>query len=126
MLQYPNYPEIGFSIAAEQDWRFGFGLEVGTMEFGSLTAIVECPFPAVEDTISGMPTGFTGMTFGGISLEFIMINQIRAPVDMDLKIKGFTPLGDSVVVPVIATIESPTIQGDSVKLLSGWIKREPL
>ena len=115
--QYPNYPEIGFSIATEQDWRFGFGLEVGTMEFGSLTAIVECPFPAVEDTISGMPTGFTGMTFGGISLEFIMINQIRAPVDMDLKIKGFTPLGDSVVVPVIAQIESPDNPGDSVKTI---------
>ena len=55
-----------------------------------------------------------------------MINQIRAPVDMDLKIKGFTPLGDSVVVPVIATIESPTIQGDSVKTVIRLDKKGPL
>jgi len=117
--QYPSYPEIGFSISGPQDppWSFGFGLEVGTMEFASLTAQVECPFPAVENNISGMPTGFTGMTFGGISLEIIMINQIRAPVDMDLKIKGFTPSGESVEIPVIAKIESPTIQGDSVKTI---------
>ena len=49
--QYPSYPEIGFSISGPQDppWSFGFGLEVGTMEFASLTAQVECPFPAVEN-----------------------------------------------------------------------------
>ena len=117
--QYPSYPEIGFSISGPQNppWSFGFGLEVGTMEFESLTAKVECPFPAVENNISGMPTGFTGMTFGGISLEIIMINQIRAPVDMDLKIKGFTPSGESVEIPVIAKIASPDTLGDSIKTI---------
>lgn len=100
---------------SESNWEFTFGVEVGNMWFSTLDAKIDCPFPTQTQAISGMPQGFSGMSFSEVILQFTMINQIRAPIFLDLDIKGVSALGDTVTVPVKAEIETPDTKGDSAK-----------
>ena len=109
----------GFLIDGSQpSWQFDFGMNVGKMEFKTLKAKIDCPFPEVKQEMPAMGSGLSGMSFEGIVMQFEFINQIRAPVDMTFNLKGTSPLGEVVEVPLdYVSIASPNTLGDSARTI---------
>ena len=93
-------------------------VEVEELHFASLEATIIESFPTSTQNIAGMPTGFSGMAFTGVSFEFDMINSIDLPVQLDVDMVGYNTLGDSSVVEVRATIAKPSTYGsDSTRTI---------
>ena len=93
-------------------------VEVEELHFASLEANIIESFPTSTQNIAGMPTGFSGMAFTGVSFEFDMINSIDLPVQLDVDMVGYNTLGDSSVVEVRATIAKPSTYGsDSTRTI---------
>ena len=93
-------------------------VKVEELHFASLEANIIESFPTSTQNIAGMPTGFSGMAFTGVSFEFDMINSIDLPVQLDVDMVGYNTLGDSSVVEVRATIAKPSTYGsDSTRTI---------
>jgi len=93
-------------------------VDVQELHFASLEANIIESFPPSTQNIAGMPTGFSGMAFTGVSFEFDMINSIDLPVQLDVDMIGYNTLGDSSVVEVRATIAKPSTYGsDSTRTI---------
>ena len=109
----------GFLIDGSQPtWQFDFAMNVGKMEFKTLKAKIDCPFPEVKQEMPAMGSGLPGMSFEGIQMDFEFINQIRAPVEMNFNLKGTSPLGEIVEVPLdYVSIATPINLGDSAKTI---------
>ena len=91
---------------------------VEELHFQSLEANIIESFPPSTQNIAGMPTGFTGMAFTGVTFEFDMINSIDLPVKLDVDMVGYNTLGDSSTVEVRATIAKPSEYGsDSTRTI---------
>ncbi len=91
---------------------------VDELHFESLEANIIESFPPSTQNIAGMPTGFTGMAFTGVTFEFDMINSIDLPVKLDVDMVGYNTLGDSSTVEVRATIAKPSDYGsDSTRTI---------
>ncbi len=93
-------------------------VEVQELHFESLEANIIESFPPSTQNITGMPTGFTGMAFTGVTFEFDMVNQIDLPVMLDVDMVGYNTMGDSSTVEVRATIAKPSDYGsDSTRTI---------
>ncbi|MCH7732025.1 MAG: hypothetical protein IIB44_05835 [Candidatus Marinimicrobia bacterium] len=104
-----------FLDGSEPAWSFDIGVEVSALHFSNLSADIDCPFPTQSQEIAGIPTGFTGMSFREVILEFTMFNQIRLPLFLDLDLKGVGKMGDTVTVILNAELENPDSPGDTAK-----------
>ena len=82
----------------------------GDLHFESITGNFSISFDAVNTTIQNIPTGFAGFQFGRLSLILHLYNQIKLPVQLDLRLVGRTfEGGPPVVVPINAPINYPDI-----------------
>ncbi len=94
------------------------GVSVDEMHFQSLEAIINELFPSSAQNVDGIPTGFSGMAFTGVWLEFDMINSIDLPVQLDVDMVGYNTLGDSAVVEFQAAVARPSSYGsDSTRTI---------
>ncbi|RMF06688.1 MAG: hypothetical protein D6762_08945, partial [Candidatus Neomarinimicrobiota bacterium] len=107
--------QIGIPLDGSELGRFSMSVHVGELDFQSLQANLIQAFPPTNQSITGMPQGFTGMTFTDVRIEFVMLNQIRLPVSLDMNLVGVNDLGDSSIVHAVGILGSPTISGDTVK-----------
>lgn len=97
--------------------KFTLNIQVDELHFESLQANLVQDFPPTKQSITGMPSGFSGMAFTDVKIEFVMLNQIQLPVDLDILLKGVNTYGDSAFVSARTSIASPTVDGDTVKTI---------
>ncbi len=109
--------QIAIPLDGSELGRFTISIQVNEFDFESLQANLIQAFPPTNQSISGMPQGFTGMTFNDVRIEFVMLNQIQLPVVLDMTLKGVNDLGDSTTVHAVGTLGSPTVSGDTVKTI---------
>ncbi len=95
--------------------RLTLDIAVNELHFESLQANLLQEFPPTEQEMTGLPKGFSGMAFTDVKIEFIMLNQIQLPVDLDLDMIGVNTFGDSSVVRVRAQMGSPDNAADTIK-----------
>jgi len=86
---------------------FRASFTMGDLYFESITGNFFVSFETVPTTIQDIPTGFADFQFGRLSLSLLLRNQIRLPVQLDLRLTGRTYEGDSVAVPIDAPINYP-------------------
>ncbi|MEE2877110.1 MAG: hypothetical protein VX822_04980, partial [Candidatus Neomarinimicrobiota bacterium] len=96
-------------------WEFTAGIELKPLEFVSLGADLDCPFPTQNQEIGNIPQGFTGMSFGEVLLSFTLYNEIRLPLSLNLNLTGISSTGESLQVLVDAQIARPVSTTDSAK-----------
>ncbi|UCH62995.1 MAG: hypothetical protein JSU77_00630 [Fidelibacterota bacterium] len=83
----------------------------GDLHFESITGNFSLSFDAVNTTIQNIPTGFAGFQLGRLSLALLLRNQIKLPVQLDLRLVGRTYEGDSVAIPIPAYVNYPDPDG---------------
>ena len=107
---------VDVSLSGDSEtWKFTAGIEVKPLQFSSLEADLDCPFPTQAQEISDLPQGFTGMSFGEVFLRFTMYNEIRLPLKLNLNLIGISSMGDSMTIVLDSKIEKPTTTTDSAK-----------
>lgn len=94
------------------------GITVDQLNFSSIDANILMPLPSSNEKIDNMPSGFEGMAFTDVKIEFEIMNSIQLPIDLDLDMKGVPEFGDSVIVEVRSSIDTTGISlYDSSKTL---------
>ncbi len=109
--------QIGIPLDGSELGRFSIAVQVNELDFESLQANLIQSFPPTNQSISGIPQGFTGMVFTDVRIEFEMLNQIRLPVSLDMRLIGINDFGDSSIVHAVGVLGSPTESGDTVKTI---------
>lgn len=94
------------------------GITVDQLNFATIDANILTPLPSTEENIDNMPSGFEGMAFTDVIIEFEIMNSIMLPIDLDLNMKGVPQFEDTVTVEVRSTIDTTGISVyDSAKTL---------
>ena len=94
------------------------GITVDQLNFATIDANILTPLPSTEENIDNMPTGFEGMAFTDVKIEFEIMNSISLPIDLNLDIKGVPQFADTVTVEVRSQIDTTGISVyDSAKTL---------
>ncbi len=99
--------DVVLGLDGESMGTFQATFGVGDLYFESITGNFSISFDAVNTTIQNIPTGFAGFEFGRLSLILHLYNQIKLPVQLDLRLVGRTFEGDPVPVPISAPINYP-------------------
>lgn len=96
---------------------FSIRIQVNEFHFDSLQATIIETFPPTSQEMTGMPQGFSGMSFTDVRIEFEMLNQIQLPVKMNIAIVGVDESGDSSRVSVLASMGSPANAADTARTI---------
>lgn len=84
-------------------------MDIEEFHFDSLKAFFIKEFPPSNQEMTGIPQGFSGMTFSDVAIEFLMSNQIGMPVELDIKMVGKNTVGDSLILDTrIPSLAVPT------------------
>jgi len=84
-------------------------MAIEEFHFDSLKAFFVREFPPSNQEMTGIPQGFSGMSFSDVAIEFTMANQIGMPVELDIKMIGVNTAGDTLVLDVLVPgLASPT------------------
>ncbi len=111
--QAASIPLDGSTLGA-----LALGITVDQLNFATIEANILTPLPSTEENIDNMPSGFEGMAFTDVKIEFEIMNSILLPIDLNLDMKGVPQFGDTVIVEVRSQIDTTGISlYDSAKTL---------